>query len=118
MSTPYSRDLRQRVVATFNEGHSLSEVAEMFKIGVSTVRRYVLQFEATGHVEPQPHGGGAPKALTPAEREILRQLQEQHPDKLLRDIQGLLREATGKTVGRVTLGRELRAMGYTRKKKF
>lgn len=89
----------------------------MFKVGVSTVRRYVIQFEATGSLEPQPHGGGKPKALSPADREILRRLQEQHPDKILRDLQALFIEATGKTVGTVTLGRELKAMGYTRKKK-
>jgi transposase len=51
--------LRQRVVEAYERGEgSYPTVAEKFRIGEATVRRWVSQFRDVGHVEPHPKGGG------------------------------------------------------------
>lgn len=112
----YSQDLRKRIVATVDEGHTFADVAEMFKVGFSTVKRYVDQWNAEATLEPKAHGGGAPRALSPEQRALLKRFQEKWPDKKLADLTALFTRATKTPVSVKTVGRELRAMGYTRKK--
>src|SRR5438270_10101557 len=79
--TPYSRDLRQRIVetATRRDG-TLSQIAERFLVSVSFVTRLLQLRRATGSVEPRPHGGGNPAVLTPEDLERLRELIRDQPD--------------------------------------
>ena len=62
--TPYSQDLRQRVVDTVQRGEgSLRQIARRFLVSVSFVTRLLKQYRSTRSLEPQPHGGGHPPAL-------------------------------------------------------
>ena len=72
--TPYSQDLRQRVVDTVQrrEG-SLRQIARRFLVSVSFVTRLLRLHRSTGSLEPKPHGGGNPAVLTPEDLERLRE---------------------------------------------
>jgi transposase len=57
MPKPYSTDLRERAVEAVESGASRREVAEMFKLGVSSVIRWCRRWTETGSAEPKRSGG-------------------------------------------------------------
>jgi transposase len=48
----YSLDLRERIVSSKAEGHTLEWVAQTFGVNVSTVKRYLARYRQTGSVAP------------------------------------------------------------------
>ena len=52
-----STDLRLRVVAFIEEGHSRNEAAARFKTSVSFAVNLMTLWKETGSVEPRPRGG-------------------------------------------------------------
>lgn len=72
MARPYSLDLRERVVgAVEREGLSRRQAAARFKLGVSTVIRWVLRGRQTGSIAPGKMGGHKPKKIAGGHREWL-----------------------------------------------
>ena len=64
MGKPYSRDLRERVVAAvLTGGISRNEAARQFGVGVSTAINWVKRQRETGSVAPGQMGGHKPKAI-------------------------------------------------------
>jgi putative transposase len=64
MGRPYSRDLRERVVAAVEEdGVSRRKAAAHFAVGISTGINWVRRFRETGSVLPGKMGGHRPKAI-------------------------------------------------------
>ena len=57
MATPYSSDLRERVVEAVNEGATRSEAAEHFGVGVSSAVRWHQAWRETGTFEAKRCGG-------------------------------------------------------------
>src|SRR5690242_18838064 len=112
--TPYSRDLRQRIVdtATRRDG-TLSQIAERFLVSVSFVTRLLQLHRTTGSVEPRPHGGGHPAVLTPEDLQRLRALIDDRPDATLEEC----REHLGRSCSLATISRALSKLGLPRKKK-
>ena len=56
----YSLDLRERVIAVYQEGKSSMEaVAERFAVSRSWVNNLVQRQKQTGSVAAKPHGGRA-----------------------------------------------------------
>src|SRR5262249_58326537 len=58
MPRPYSTDLRERAVEAVESGASRREIAEIFKVGVSSVIRWCQRWSETGSVAPKRSGGG------------------------------------------------------------
>ena len=54
---PYSEDLRSRVVAARQAGHSAQEIAKLFGLSKRSVERYCKQRETAGHLRPKQIGG-------------------------------------------------------------
>lgn len=50
MSKAYSEDLRKRVIENYEEGMSKRELIETFKIGISTLNRWIREYKATGRI--------------------------------------------------------------------
>lgn len=50
MGKPYSDDLRERVVAAIEAGHSRVEVAELYNMALSTVGGFIKRKRETGSV--------------------------------------------------------------------
>src|ERR1700756_3532278 len=57
MPRPYSTDLRERAVEAVESGASRREIAETFKVGVSSVIRWCQRWSETGSVAPKRSGG-------------------------------------------------------------
>ena len=79
MGRPYSRDLRERVVAAVEEdGLSRRKAAAQFAVGISTVINWVRRFRETGSVLPGQMGGHKPKAIVGERRSwLLLRIKEQ-----------------------------------------
>jgi transposase len=111
--TPYSQDLRQRIVETARRGDgTLSQIAERFLVSASFVTRLLQLHRTTGSVEPRPHGGGHPAVLTPEDLERLRELIEERPDATLEEC----RKHLGSPCSLATISRALFRLGLPRKK--
>jgi transposase len=112
--TPYSQDLRQRVLDTVRRGEgSLRQIARRFLVSVSFVTRLLRTHRDTGSLEPKPHGGGNPAVLTPEDLERLRELIRQQPDATLQEC----RQRLGVSCSTMTIARALGRLGLPRKKK-
>jgi len=112
--TPYSQDLRQRVLDTVRRGEgSLRQIARRFLVSVSFVTRLLRTHRDTGSLEPKPHGGGNPAVLTPEDLERLRELIRQQPDATLEEC----RQRLGVSCSLMTIARALSRLGLPRKKK-
>src|ERR1700684_2062661 len=57
MGKPYSDDLRERVVAAIEAGHTRVEVAELYNMALSTVGGFIKRKRETGSVRPDKFGG-------------------------------------------------------------
>ena len=112
--TPYSRDLRQRIVDTIMSGEgTVGEVAERFLVSISFVTRLLQLYRATGSLEPRPHGGGHPAVLSPDDFERLRASIRDRPDATLEEC----RKHLGSSCSLPTISRALSKLGLPRKKK-
>src|SRR3954449_5807320 len=112
--TPYSQDLRQRIVDTVTRGDgTIRQVAERFLVSIAFVTRLLQLYRSTGSVEPRPHGGGNPAVLTPEDLQRLRELIAQQPDATLEEC----RTHLGVSCSTMTISRALRKLGLPRKKK-
>src|SRR5258708_33313623 len=112
--TPYSQDLRQRIVETIRRGDgTIRQVAERFLVSFSFVTRLLQLSRSTGSVEPRPHGGGNPAVLTPEDLQRLRELIRQQPDATLEEC----RQRLGVSCSTMTIARALGRLGLPRKKK-
>src|SRR3954453_20134739 len=112
--TPYSQDLRQRVVDTIQRGDgTIRQVAERFLVSFSFVTRLLQLYRSSGSVEPRPHGGGNPAVLTPEDLERLREFIRERPDATLQECAAHL----GTACSLATISRALNKLGLPRKKK-
>src|SRR4051794_33252390 len=112
--TPYSQDLRQRLLETVRRGDgSVRQIARRFLVSVSFVTRLLRLHRSTGALVPRPHGGGNPAVLGPEDLERLRELIRQQPDATLEE----LRQRLGASCSTMTISRALRKLGLPRKKK-
>ena len=112
--TPYSQDLRQRIVDTIMSGEgTVGEVAERFLVSISFVTRLLQLYRATGSLEPRPHGGGHPAVLSPDDFERLRASIRDRPDATLEEC----RTHLGSSCSLATISRALSRLGLPRKKK-
>src|SRR5258706_3323752 len=57
MGKPYSNDLRERVVAAIEAGHSRVKVAELYNMALRTVGGFIKRKRETGSVSPDKFGG-------------------------------------------------------------
>jgi transposase len=112
--TPYSPDLRQRIIDTVMRGDgTIRQIAERFLVSVSFVTRLLQLYRSTGSVEPRPHGGGNPAVLTPQDLERLREFIRQQPDATLKECRAHL----SASCSLMTISRVLSQLGLPRKKK-
>ena len=112
--TPYSQDLRQRILETARRGDAtIRQIAERFLVSVAFVTRLLQLHRSSGSVEPRPHGGGNPAVLTPEHLERLREFIRKRPDATLQECAAHL----GTSCSLATISRALSKLGLPRKKK-
>lgn len=80
----YDKKYRTRVVEYFLEGHTQAETSEAFKVGITSIKRWIASYKNSG----SPGGGytvcnrGA-KKINP---EKLETYMNEHPDAFLKEI--------------------------------
>ena len=117
MPAPLSIDLRQRVLAAYQDKEgSMRHLSERFKVSLSFVRDLTRQYRQTGTVAPTPHGGGAIAKLGVAQLPIVRALVEDQPDALLEELCERFAEKTGVMVSISTMHRAVHRLKLSVKK--
>jgi transposase len=111
----YSHDLRQRVLdAVERKEGSFRQIARRFVVSLSFLVRLLQTHRRTGSIDPKPHRGGHPPALSPEDLKRLRELVHQQPDATLEE----LRQRLGVSCSTMALCRALVKLGLPRKKKI
>jgi transposase len=111
MPLPYSQDLRDRVLAACDRAMKTKEIADLFGVSRSWVRRVKQRRREYGEITPRPPEPTA--RYTKIDRDRLRELVEAHPDATL----GELRSMLGVQCAESAIWRALDKMGYTFKKR-
>ena len=87
MAKPDSDDLRERVVADIEAGFTREEVAELYKLALSTVGGFIKRKRDTGSVSSAKFGGHKTFARTP-HTDLVKALVAEQPDSTLAELQG------------------------------
>jgi len=109
----YSVDLRQRVLAACDDGAGTAEAAETFAVSESWVRRIKQRRREGGEVAPRVRGRTGPVPILAAHRGRLAELARAEPDLTPAEY----RDRLGVAAAPRTVGRALKALGLTFKKK-
>jgi transposase len=119
MGWAYSVDLRERVVTAINlAGMTDDEAAELFQIGEATVHRWKRLKRETGSLVPKPpRGGGMPPRVAPEQHELVRTMVREEPDLTVFELAAEFHRRTGRSISPAAMGRTLRKLGITRKKR-
>lgn len=118
MGYGYSLDLREKLIRAWKKrGLTVDELAELFDVGTATVKRWQKRFRETGSVAPRPHGGGRSLAVSVEQLPILEEVVLQHPDWTEDEYTAHLQQEHGFTASRSSIGRAIRRLGYTVKKR-
>src|SRR5436305_2300065 len=112
----YSQDLRERILRRVDEGKPQVEVAKLFEVSESTVRRYVRQRREKGHVRAKPIPGRPPTKRASLASKLQPQL-EKEPDATLQEHCGWWEAVSGIKVSISTMSRAIEQLKWTRKKK-
>lgn len=113
----YSIDLRQKVVAAYQRGDStIEQIADLFGVGPTFVKKMLRQHRETGDLRPRPHGGGHTPRLSDKHLKLLRAELDRHPDKTAAALRDHLAQRAGLSVSRPTISRALSRLGLSRKK--
>jgi transposase len=118
MPQPYSRDLRERVLAAYEQGEgSQVAIARRFRVCPATVCNWIRQARQEGRRCPKPHRGGPPGRLGSHDLALLRGLVAETNDAYLDQYAQRLFALTGKQVSRPVMCRTLQRLKLTVKKR-
>jgi transposase len=116
--SPYSVDFRQSVLSTMKERRwTHMEAAVFFKIGKATIDRWVRLERETGALAPRPHGGGNPRSIDVRGDRALKRLVRAKPDLTLDELTERLKTVTPRGTSASSVGRALKRLGVTLKKR-
>jgi transposase len=114
---PYPKELRVRVVAAVEEGRfSIPEIARLFQVGVTFIKK-MLTWHRAGETLAPRHGGGPAPVLQEKETALLRQEIRVRPDATLAELQKVLADTCQVAVSLSTISRSLQVLQLPRKKK-
>ena len=102
----YSVDLRMKAVEHYlGSGHTFAQTGQIFGVGTTTVRSWVVQYEETGDLSNKPLNRGF-KKIDP---EKLRTYVKEHPDATQQEIAdefGCCNQAVSKALKRLDITRK------------
>ena len=113
--SPYSEDLRVRVVSAVAEGCSRRAAAKRFSVSASSSIRWVDLHEETGSVSPRPRGGKSRSPLEPHASWLL-EFVAREPDLTLAEIVQRLLQDRGVCTTDSSLDRFFKRHGISFKK--
>lgn len=105
--------LRRRIVAArLEDGQSMGEIAERFKIPKGTVQRILERYRDSGSVEPKPQNPGRKSAFSKEDLQRLKKDILANQDATLEE----LRTRSRVNVSIVSFHNAIKKLGFTRKK--
>lgn len=110
MSRPYSQDLRDRVLAAYDDGMQTKQIARIFKVSPAWARR--VKQRRREHGETSPRRMGSP-GICKVDRTQLAELVREQPDATLME----LRDRLDVQCALSTISMALKALGFTFKKR-
>jgi transposase len=117
MAGACSADLRERTLLACARGKlSRAKVAALFRIGESTLYRWLGTWRTEGRREAKPHAGGPEPRLDAAALDELKAIVAEANDLSLAEHAPKLQERAGVTVSGPTVSRALKKLGLPRKK--
>lgn len=111
----YSQDLRLRIFRAVDAGQTRAAVARRFAVALSTVKRYLAQ-RAAGPDRPRGVPGPAPR-IGPDDLAAVAAQVRATPDATLAEHAAAWEQAHGVRVSQWTMGRVIRGLPLTRKKR-
>ena len=116
MTRPYSTDLRERVVAFVEAGHSRHRAAALFQVSVSFVVKLMKAYRSSGRISARPIGGRRHAKLDAHRIFLVRRLSEKE-DITMPELAAELMAETGTQADPASLSRWFLRNGYRFKKK-
>ncbi len=117
MKRPHaSDDVRERALAAVDDGHRVADVAAMYQVDPSTLRRWRRQRDRTGSCHTRPRSG-RPRRIGPDDDKALRAQVVAAPDATLAEHCARWEATQGVRVSVPTMGRTLRRLRITLKKR-
>ena len=108
MEMAYSEDLRERVIAYVQEGHTQKSACKVFKVGRTALKRWTKRYSETGNLaDKKPQ-----RSYKKIDPEKLSAYMKEHPDAYLREIAEVF-GFTGEAVRQALV-----KLSITRKKKL
>jgi transposase len=111
----YSHDLRERIIAAREDGHSAEEVARLFRVSRRSVERYWRKYQSTGAVEPEQRGGYRRSCLEGHDRSLRAWIGEKK-DLTLAELRERILRDLGIKVGNTALWHRLERLSLSYKK--
>jgi transposase len=113
----YSLDLRQKVVAAYERGEStIEEIATLFSVGPTFVKKMLRLHGEGGDLSPLPHGGGHTPKLSDKHLKMLRAEINRNNDFTIEELREVLLKKAGVEVSQPTVSRVLARLDLPRKK--
>jgi transposase len=110
MATPYSQDLRDRVLAAYDRGVPTQQIAEMFQVSKAWARRIKQRRRETGQTAARRMGG---PGVIKVDHTRLTELVREDPDATLPE----LRDRLGVACAISTICVALKKLGFSFKKR-
>lgn len=110
-----SEDLRERIVAARQKGHSAEELAKLFGVSKRSVERYWAQYRKTGSVTAKQRGGYRRSCLEKHDATLQRWIREDR-GLTLAQLQARLAQQLGIELGTTALWHRLEHLGLSYKK--
>ena len=115
MATPYSLDLRLRILNDYDGGVPVDDIVTHYAVSRSWFYSLLQRRRETGQIAPRPPRPGRKQKLAPYEQEV-RQLVADHPDATLDDFVEWLSPHV--SIGRNAVCNFLHRLKITRKKRL
>jgi transposase len=112
----YSQDLRGRVISSWQQGKTQAWITSTFEISVSSIKGYIAQYRAVGHVETKVQKYKQPTIRDEQLGALVKQLEAQS-DATLEQHLMWWGEQTGQWVNTSMMWRAINRAGWTRKKR-
>jgi transposase len=110
MGAAYPQALRDRVLAACDRGMKTKQVADLFEVSSSWVRRVKQRRREHGETSPRPCGGAT---VVKIDLDRLAEVVQKHPDATIKELHALL----GADCVASAVGVALKRLGLTFKKR-
>lgn len=118
MPAPYSKDLREKVIQAVGERKlSKPQIALLFSVSKNFVYTLCALHDTTGSVTPKKMGGYTKPKIDPKGEELIRAWLAKEPSLSLPELCEKYEDNIGLSVGTSSMGRTLKRMGISRKKR-